>query len=87
MDLARGVRKCTTPEGRLPNFPFAALRKGAVRMKWIYEIPLSELKNYKPEDVQVGYDRLDGRPITLSSIITFSLPSETDLKEPKIKDK
>jgi hypothetical protein len=55
-------------------------------MKWVYEILPGELKKYRPEEVQVGYDRLGDEPITMASIIMFSLPNN-DLKEPKIKDK
>ena len=57
-----------------------------MEMKWYYEIPQGEMKNYKPEEVILAIDRIYGGYITMDSIFVISEPRPSDLKEPGIKD-
>jgi len=52
--------------------------------KWFYEIPERDACLYRPDEVIVGYDRLNGVFITLDQIF-FVYPS--NLKDSRIKDK
>ena len=57
-----------------------------MEMKWYYEIPQGEMKNYKPEEVILAIDCIYGGYITMDSIFVISEPRPSDLKEPGIKD-
>jgi hypothetical protein len=37
-------------------------------MKWFYEIPKDERRNYRPQDIAFGYDRLNNEFLTYGGV-------------------
>ncbi|KHO47607.1 MAG: hypothetical protein QT00_C0002G0263 [archaeon GW2011_AR5] len=57
-------------------------------MKWFYEMTTDERKNARPQDIIIGFDRLDKVPITLDKLyIVWAEEISTDLnrKEQRYK--
>lgn len=54
--------------------------------KWFYEMSAEERKRARPEDIIIGFDRLDGESITLNSLYAVwveKLPTDLNRKEQK----
>ena len=60
-------------------------------MRWFYEMTANERKSARPQDIVIGFDRLDRIPITLDKVCVLYVvwpeeaPADLNRKEQRYK--